>query len=156
MITSRRVAAALAFIAAIGFSVALFLYKYRQAVFVEAASRGNIASMKVLLAVGADANEFECQKDRCRTPLIAATQTGQYEAAQFLLERAANVNMRMKRGQTALMFASYYGHPKLVKLFLARGADVNASFEGDTALAWAKQKGHTEIVNLLIAGGATH
>lgn len=120
----------------------------------EAATRGNIASMKVLLAVGADANEFECQTDRCRTPLIAATQAGQYEAVQLLLERAANVNTRMKRGQTALMFASYYGHSELVKLLLASGADVNASFEGDTALTWAKQKGHTEIVNLLIVGGA--
>ena len=151
---SRRVAATFAFIGAIGFSAVLLgwpnLQEYRQVVFVDAAARGNIVSMKMLLVIGADANGFECQTDRCRTPVIAAAQAGQYEAVQLLVDRAANVNIGMKRGQTALMFASYYGHSEVVKLLLASGADVNASFEGDTALTWAKQRGHAEIVNLLI------
>ncbi len=111
--------------------------------------------MKLLLAVGADANEFECQTDRCRTPLIAAAQGGRCEAVQVLLARGANVNKRMKRGQTALMFASYYVHTEVVRLLLTNGADVNADFEGDTALSWTKQKGNGEIANLLIASGAT-
>lgn len=111
--------------------------------------------MKLLMAVGADVNEFECQTVRCRTPLIAAAQGGRCEALQLLLTRGAAVNNKMKRGQTALMFASYYGHTEAVKLLLSNGADVNADFEGDTALSWAKQKGHREIADLLIATGAT-
>jgi ankyrin repeat protein len=95
--------------------------------------------MKLLLPVGADVNELECQTPRCLTPLIAAAETGQYEAAQLLLERGADVNKRMKRGQTALMFAS----------------DVNADSEGETALSWARQKRHAEITSLLISRGAT-
>lgn len=159
MIIGRRVPAAIAFTGAIVFSLVLLsspnLRNYRQVSFVESAYNGNIGCMKLLMAVGADANEFECQNARCRTPLIAAAEAGQYEAAQLLLARGADVNKRMTRGQTALMFASYHGHTELVRLLLGNGADVNADFEGDTALNWAKQKGHAEIVNLLIATGAT-
>lgn len=108
-----------------------------------------------MLAVGADANEFECQTARCRTPLIAAAQGGRCEALKLLLARGADVNKKMKPGQTALMFASYYGHTETVRLLLTSGADVHADFEGDTALSWAKQKGHGEIVDLLTATAAT-
>jgi uncharacterized protein len=159
MIIGRRVAAAIAFTGAIVFSLALLswpnLYHYRQLAFVESALNGNIGSMKLLLALGADVNEFECQAPRCRTPLIAAAEAGQSEAVQLLLARGADVNKKMKRGQSALMFASYHGHAELARLLLENGADVNADFEGDTALSWARQKGHAEIVNLLIGTGAT-
>jgi hypothetical protein len=128
---------------------------YRQALFVDSALHGNIGRMRLLLAFGADANGFECPTPRCRTPLIAAVQRDQYEAVQLLLARGADVNKKMKRGQTALMMASYYDHAELVRLFLANGADVNGDFEGDTALNWAKEKHHPEIVELLIAAGAT-
>lgn len=158
MITRRRVAAAFAFTGAIVCSLVLLtwpnLHHYRQVAFVEAALNGNVGRMKLLMALGADPNEFECQSARCRTPLIAAAGEGHYEASELLLARGANVNKRMKRGQSALMFASYYGRTEVVKLLLARGADVNADFEGDTALTWAKQKGHGEIADLLIASGA--
>jgi ankyrin repeat protein len=159
IITGRRVAAIAAFTGAIVFSLVLLswpnLRSYRQAAFVNSAHNGNVGTMKLLLALGANANELECPTDRCRTPLIAAVQGGQYEAVKLLISRGADVNKRMKRGQTALMFASYYGHTELVKLLLASGADVNTDFEGDTALSWAKQQGHAEIVSLLIATGAT-
>lgn len=159
IITDRRVAAAIAFTGAIVLSLVLLswpnLRNFRQAAFVESALNGNVGRMKLLLALGADANEFECHAARCRTPLIAAAQGGKCEALQVLLARGADVNKKMKRGQTALMFASYYGHIQAVRLLLTSGADVKADFEGDTALSWAKQKGHGEIADLLIASGAT-
>jgi Ankyrin repeats (3 copies) len=133
MITGRRVAAAVAFTGAIVFSVVLFtwpnLRNYRQAAFVESALEGNVGRMKLLMAVGADANEFECPIARCRTPLIAAAGAGQYEAAQLLLARGAHVNKRMKRGQSALLFASDYSHTEMVRLLLTSGADVNADLK---------------------------
>ena len=160
LISHRRVAAVTAFTGAIVFSLALIsgpnLRSYSQLALVDAAFEGKVVWMKVLLAAGADVDEFECQAARCRTPLIAASQAGRYEAAQLLLARGANVNKRMKRGQTALMFASYYGHTSLVRFLLANGADVSADFEGDTALRWANQKGNTEIAELLTEAGATH
>jgi|SRR5215216_6728919 len=159
MITGRRVAAAIAFAGAMVFSLVLLswpnLRNYRQVAFVESALNGNVVRMNLLMAVGADVNEFECQTARCRTPLIAAAGAGQYEASQLLLARGADVNKKMKRGQTALMFASYYGRTEVVRLLLTSGADVNADFEGDTALSWAKQKGHAEVADLLIGAGAT-
>lgn len=159
MITGRRVAAAVAFTGAIVFSLLLFIWPnlrdYRQVAFIESALDGNVGRMKLLLAVGADPNGFECPTARCRTPLVAAAGEGHYEAAQLLLARGADVNRRMKRGQSALMFASYYGHTEMVRMLLTKGADVNADFEGDTALGWARQKGHAEIADLLIKSGAT-
>lgn len=159
MITHRRVATATAFSGAICFSLVLIslpnLPSYRQLALVDAAANGNVSLMKILLTVGADVDQFECQNSHCRTPLVGAAQGGQYEAVQLLLGRGADVNKGMKRGQTALMFASYYNHTDLVRLLLTNGADVSADFEGDTALSWAKQKGHTEIADLLIAAGAT-
>ena len=159
IITSRRVAAAIAFTGAVVFSVILLswsnLGNYRQIVFVESSLNGNISRMKVLLSIGADVNGFECATARCRTPLTAAVQGGQYEAVQLLLARGADVNKKLKRGQTALMLASYYGHTELVRLLLANGADVSADSEGDTALSWAREKHRAEIVDLLIAAGAT-
>ena len=78
-----------------------------------------------------------------------------YEALLDLSDEQLERPVESAHGQTALMFASYYGHTELARLLLTNGADVNADFEGDTALTWAKQKGHAEIVNLLIASGAT-
>lgn len=151
--------AAVTFTGAIVLSLLLFnwpnLRNYRQAVFVDSALEGNVSWMWLLMAVGANTDGFECPNVRCRTPLIAAAQTGQYEAVQLLLARGADINKRMKRGQTALMFASYYGHTDLVRLLLASGADVKGDFLGDTALSWARQTGHAEIIDLLIASGAT-
>ena len=159
MITGRRIAAVVAFTVALVLSLVLLSWpnvrNYRQAAFVESALNGNVGWMKLLLAAGADVDEFECPTARCRTPLIAAAQGGRCEALQLLLARGADVNKKMKRGQTALMFASYYGHTEAVRLLLTSGADVNADFEGDTALSWAKQEGHGEIADLLIATGAT-
>ena len=47
-------------------------------------------------------------------------------------------------GFTALMFASQYGHLKVVRELCKRGANVNAvqADEGFSALLWACEKGH--------------
>ena len=63
------------------------------------------------------------------------------------------MNLENKRGQTALMRASYRGHTEVVKLLLERPEiDVNVqNSRGDTALMWASWNDHTEIVNLIKA-----
>jgi hypothetical protein len=111
--------------------------------------------MKVLLAVGADVNEPACQTFLCPPPIVAAAFNQDPSAVRFLLDRGADANSRMKRGQTALMIASYHGYTNTVRLLLSRGADVNADFEGDTALEFARQKSHGDIADLLIKSGAT-
>ena len=158
-ITPRRFGAASAFLGAIFLSLLLFigpkLQGQRQAFLVYSALNGNISRMKLLLALGADANELECQTAYCLTPLVAAASANQSAAVQMLIARGADVNKKLKRGQTALMIASFHGDTEMVKLLIASGADVNADYEGDTALSWAKQKGHQDVAKLLIEAGAT-
>lgn len=55
-------------------------------------------------------------------------------------------------GMTALMLAD---NIEVVKLLLAKGADVNAKNKsGRAALMYASEKGYTEIVKILKAAGA--
>lgn len=157
--TAKRFGAASAFFGAICLSVLLLVWpkfqSYRQSFLVYSSLNGNISKMKLSLALGADANESECEAANCWTPLVAAVAANHPEAVQVLLERGADVNKKLKRGQTALMIASYHGDTEMVRLLISSGADVNVDCEGDTALAWARQKNHGEIVSLLIAAGAT-
>lgn len=157
--TARRFGAASAFFGAIFLSLLLFvglnIQSYRQSLLIHSSLSGNIRVMKLSFALGAAANDSECQSAYCWTPLVAAAAANKSEAVRLLLERGADVNKKLKRGPTALMIASFHGDIEMVRLLLANGADVNADCLGDTALSWAKQKGHPEVVNLLIASGAT-
>ena len=55
--------------------------------------------------------------------------------AKYLFDTGEDVNRRDISGKTALMRAAFYGFPKCIKIFIARGADVNAvDSNGDTAL----------------------
>lgn len=157
--TAKRFGAAGVFFGAIFLSLVLIISlhfrSYRQSLLVHSSLSGNVAMMKLSLALGADANEFDCPTSYCWTPIVSAAAANRLEAVRLLLERGADVNKKLKRGPTALLIASFHGDIEMVRLLLANGADVNADCEGDTALSWAKQKGHPEVVNLLIASGAT-
>ncbi len=158
IITPRRFGAAIAFFGAIFLSLLLFIWpnlqSYRQALFVYSALNGNTGRMKLLLALGADVNELECPTALCFTPLVAAAAANQSEAVQMLIANGADVNKKLKRGQTALMIASFHGDTEMVRLLISSGADVNADYEGNTALSWAKQNGHEDTAKLLIEAGA--
>jgi Ankyrin repeats (many copies) len=157
VLTVKRIWAA-AFLSVLALSILLFNWPkvraYRQSVLIASALRGDTARMKFLLAVGAKADDPECETSRCFTPLVAAADAGRAEAAKLLIERGANVNRKLKAGQTALMFAAYHGHIDIVSLLLSKGADVNAECEGDTALQYAKRQGYIDIANLLMTAGA--
>jgi hypothetical protein len=89
------------------------------------------------------------------TYLMRASQNGDIEAAQALLDNGADVNAKNKVGGTALMLASGYGHIEIVQALLAKGADVNAQTNnGATALMIASQNGHKEVVQILLDKGA--
>ena len=127
----------------------------RQAAFIAAALSGNTERMKLLLALGASPEEPTCDRPLCPRPLIAASIGGNSDAVQLLLDRGANVNGKMTRGQTALIAATYKGNTDVVRVLLSKGADVNADWEGCTSLAVARQKAYTEIAELLSKAGAT-
>jgi len=72
---------------------------------IEAAKKGDIASMQTLLAEGADVNASY----RGFTALMNAAGGGQTAAVRLLLDAGADVNATTKDGATALMAAAEQG-----------------------------------------------
>src|SRR5215510_5586021 len=89
-----------------------------------AALTGNAAILRRLLDAGADVNTATPGGE---TTLMTASRSGNIEAVTLLLDRGAVVNAKDNtRSQTALMWAVTENHPDIVKLLVARGADVKA------------------------------
>ena len=74
------------------------------------------------------------------------------EIAEILIDAGADVNQE-SNGWTPLYLASYNNNIPIVRLLLAKGADVNKG-KSRTPLAGACKMGNLEIVKLLIARGA--
>jgi hypothetical protein len=66
------------------------------------------------------------------------------EVIKELIEQGADVHAD---NDSALCWASYYGHLELVKYLVEQGADVHAN--NDEALRWASYYGHSGIVEYL-------
>jgi uncharacterized protein len=96
-----------------------------------AAQNANAAMIRLLAESGADANAPDGAGE---SPLVAATTLGSVDAVQALLDAGAVLDAKDRTfQQTALMVAVRANHPPLVKLFLDRGAEVNAKTRtGDT------------------------
>jgi ankyrin repeat protein len=73
--------------------------------------------------------------------------------AQLLVERGAELHAVDEDGDTALGWASYYGHLDFVRLLLDRGADVNIGGRW-IPFKVATERGHHEIAQLLLERGA--
>jgi ankyrin repeat protein len=93
----------------------------------------------------------------------AAARRGDAAAVSKLLDEGVDVNSKYRYGATALSYAADHGRLDVVKVLLARGADVNVkdTFYGATPLTWASSPAqthrpeHVEIVRLLLKAGAT-
>lgn len=103
------------------------------------------------------------------THLLSAARAGDARRAEALLQQGADIEARYHDDTfpwredefTPLAFAASRGDLPLVKLLLARGANVNATtksrdgFPGrDLILCTAAEKGRTEMVDLLLKAGA--
>ena len=109
------------------------------------------------------------------TALMAVARTGKVEAATLLLDAGADVNaIELWGQQSALMWAAAQNHPAMIKLLIARGADIDArgavrNWErkvireprpkdmnqgGFTPLLYAAREGCIECAKELVAGGA--
>ena len=76
-------------------------------------------------------------------------------ALEQLVDGHANVDMRAKRGKTALMVAAKYGRADLVRRILRAGADVNARGDyGGTALMFAALGTSPVTLDVLLSAGA--
>jgi len=119
----------------------------------KAAYRNDIATVKSLLAQGADVNATMGESGW--TALILASSEGHTELARFLLTKGAAVNTRDCVDNTALIREVVYGHTEIVELLLANGAAVDLKgHKGLTALMRAAMYGYSDIVKALLAHGA--
>ena len=73
------------------------------------------------------------------------------EIAQLLLDAGAKINAKCSFGRTSLIAACYANRPKLVKLFIERGADLTSHDKtGENALSFAiRGNCHTILQQLL-------
>ena len=84
--------------------------------------------------------------------LVNAVNRENVNATRKLLNNGANVNQNNGNGRSPLMQASFIGNSELVKLLLAKGADVNkADSDGNTALHFATVENYLGITRLLLA-----
>ncbi len=91
--------------------------------------------------------------------LVYAATNGRVAAAQYLVDRGADVN-GLAYQTTALHRATWKGHAAMVEWLLERGAAIDAKgwlgghVQGGTALHIAANSGHLELARLLVARGA--
>ena len=90
-----------------------------------ACTNQNSGIVSQLLKAGADPNKSKWTGE---SPLMTCAGTGAVDAVNELLANGADANARESRyEQTALMWAAAERHPDVVKLLIAKGADVGAS-----------------------------
>lgn len=116
----------------------------------QAATTGELNSLKKLLANGADPNHRDYNYGK--TALMYAAEKGNIECMKELLANGANPNLQDKYGMTALMIAAEYGRAECLNELLENGADPN--LHGGTALMLAAQNRRTETREVSIANGA--
>jgi outer membrane protein assembly factor BamB len=114
--------------------------------FLAAARKGDVASVKALLAKGADVNATNAYG---ATALSYAADKGHLEVVKLLLQHKAKVNVKDSfYNFTPLTWAGYRGHAAVVQALLQ--AD---PAEADNALLLGVAGGHVEVVRVTLETG---
>lgn len=118
---------------------------------IEAARRGHLDTVKVLVEGGADVNR---QGEAWYGPLHCAAHGGHLETVEYLLEHGASVGV-FEGHDRPLNSAAQAGHVHIAKVLLGHGADVNAQgVDGGSPLENAVSYGRIEMVKFLLTNGA--
>ncbi len=119
---------------------------------VEAAGRGDLADVKLLLDAGVDP---DVAIDGDGTALIMAAKRGRMDIARTLLDAGADPDVFSPGDGTALIMAARHGHGDVVSLLLDQGADVNTPGYGDgNPLIAASGARELAIARTLVDAGA--
>lgn len=143
----------------------------------EAASKGNLASVRALLKEGVDVNvrskagdtplELALSQNRkdivelliengADVSLHTAARLGLLEKLKELIQEGTDINMVDPSGLTALHYAARQGHTEIVEFLLENNANVDAKNKaGQTPIDIVEARNRKEIVELLIKNGAT-
>ena len=94
-------------------------------------------------------------QDKKDAALIKATEVGNYNNVQRLLDDGANIEAKNEYGNTVLISAISNSRFDIAELLIKRGANVNvAGTHGYTALIHAAARNRIDIVKLLMNNGA--
>jgi ankyrin repeat protein len=117
-----------------------------------AAAHGSVAVIDVLAAAGASLDAFSRNEQR-ETPLHAAVERLQIDAARSLLRRGCDPNARRQSAITPLMIAASQNSREMVELLVVANANVDVRNEaGKTASDLAASRGHVELAARLRLG----
>jgi ankyrin repeat protein len=125
-----------------------------------AAGLGHLEIVKVLLEKGADINRKMKSTDKKPpgyegTALTLAVTRNHVEVAKYLINNGCDVSTKTWSGIWAFKEAIEGGHTDLVRLFIAKGTNVNAIYDTwDTPLAMAAWKGRIDMMKFLIREGS--
>ena len=101
---------------------------------VEALSDSQAATIKLLIAFGADVNTHSHQSGS--TPLHLAARSGSLTAATILIAAGATVDSRNRHGFTPLIVATTAGHAAMCRLLLDAGAAREAQDGTGRSVQW--------------------
>ena len=119
---------------------------------VQAAKQRDHASVRALLAAGADVHAT--QPDGT-TALHWAAHWDEHETVDLLIRAAADVNAVNELGATPLWLACVHGSASMIGLLLQAGADANAALpSGETPLMTSARTGMADAVEVLLRHGA--
>jgi ankyrin repeat protein len=120
---------------------------------VDAAMRGDRATMRTLLEKKADVNVPQVDGT---TALHWAVRADDLEMTEMLLKAGARVSTANQSGATPMLLAATNANPAILKLLIQAGADPNApiSETGDTALMMAARTGKVDAARVLLDNGA--
>lgn len=123
---------------------------YKQTPLIEAATNGNLKTVKYLVSNGAD---IEAQDMFGRTALFHSLNNRKLETARFLIKNGSPVNTVDDQKQTPLHIAVSTGNPEIVSLLLQHGATIESyNSYGLTPLDLAEQFGFEMIVEIIESG----
>ena len=110
---------------------------------------GRVELLEVLTNEGMRIDQLT--DDGFRTPLVTAAGQGHVKACEWLLDHGADINHGIGKSATPVFSAIFSKSLELVELFVARGADLGATFGEPSrdVLGYAKVYGTPQIVAFL-------